>query len=234
MPKHYWLVHSNGGKQWIDPEAFDLEDLARSAPSFGGRLIVEEVDDPLPRPEDDSARSLRVLERELELENGRSTTVHQEPPRNGKVNAAFNPPPAALGHIFRLRLESIHKCKRDYDLELNPRPTSRVLGGYYKNRALIRVYTVDSKTGKRSVDELFETFLHEVAHHLEYTEPATFAAKRCGRKHGTMHSDLFWRILGTLKRLWAERSGAKTAPADQASEAEHQREERRFAHDVHR
>lgn len=233
MPKHYWLVHSNGGKQWIDPEAFDLDDLAQSAPSFGGRLIVEEVDEPLPPPEDDP-RSLRVLERELEVELGRHQNAHQTPTPNRSVRTSFNPPPAALGHIFRLRLESIHKCKRDYDLELNPRATSRVLGGYYKNRALIRVYTNDVKTGKRSIDELFETFLHEVAHHLEYTEPSTFEAKRCGRKHGTMHSDLFWRILGTLKRLWAERSGAKTAPADQESEAEHQREERRFAHDVHR
>ena len=54
----------------------------------------------------------------------------------------------------------------------------RVLGGYYKSRRLIRVYAQDSEQGLRPVEELFDTFLHEMAHHLEYTEPFSFSARR--------------------------------------------------------
>ena len=54
------------------------------------------------------------------------------------------------------------------------------------------------------MEELFETFLHEMAHHLEYTEPQSFQARACGRVPGRMHSALFWRILGELKARWAE------------------------------
>lgn len=89
-----------------------------------------------------------------------------------------------------------------YALDINARPTSRVLGTYYKERRLVRIYTHDRKEGRRPLEELFDTFLHEVSHHLEYTEPEGFAGKRCGRVHGRMHSPLFWRILGELKYRW--------------------------------
>jgi hypothetical protein len=46
--------------------------------------------------------------------------------------------------------------------------------------------------------------LHEIAHHLEYTEPRSFSGKACGRVPGRMHSRLFWRILGELKHHWIQ------------------------------
>jgi hypothetical protein len=116
----------------------------------------------------------------------------------------FVPPASAIGPLFRYRFERIHQCRIDYDLDINHRATTRVLGGYYKSRRLVRVYIRDREQGLRSLEELFDTFLHEMAHHLEYTEPFTFAARSCGRVPGRMHSRLFWRILGELKHRWAQ------------------------------
>jgi hypothetical protein len=91
-----------------------------------------------------------------------------------------------------------------FSVDINSRPTNRVLGGYYRSRRLVRVYSHDSVEGRRPMEELFSTFLHEVAHHLEYTEPFTFGSRKCRRVPGLMHSKLFWRILSDLKWRWAE------------------------------
>jgi hypothetical protein len=115
----------------------------------------------------------------------------------------FEPPISAIGPLFRGRLQRIFACRVDYEVDISDRPTTRVLGGYYKSRRLVRIYVVDGETGRRPLEELFDTFLHEIAHHLEYTEPQTFSAKACGRVPGRMHSRLFWRILGELKYRWA-------------------------------
>ena len=115
----------------------------------------------------------------------------------------FTPPVSALGPLFRYRFERIYECRIDYDLDINNRATMRVLGGYYKSRRLIRIYARDREQGLRPVEELFDTFLHEMAHHLEYTEPFSFSARSCGRVPGRMHSRLFWKILGELKYRWA-------------------------------
>ena len=56
----------------------------------------------------------------------------------------------------------------------------------------------------RPLEELYDTFLHEMAHHIEYTEPHSFQAKSCERVYGRMHSALFWRILGELKGRWMD------------------------------
>jgi hypothetical protein len=116
----------------------------------------------------------------------------------------FVPPASAIGPLFRYRFEQIHCCRIDFELDINHRATTRVLGGYYKSRRLVRVYVRDREQGLRSLEELFDTFLHEMAHHLEYTEPFTFAARSCGRVPGRMHSRLFWLILGELKHRWAQ------------------------------
>ncbi len=116
----------------------------------------------------------------------------------------FEPPLSALGPLFRSRLGRIYACKRDYRIDINGRPTVRVLGGYYRSRVLVRVYPHDRRAGRRPLEELFDTFLHEVAHHIEYSEPESFHAKGCGRIPGTMHSRLFWRIMGELKGRWAD------------------------------
>ncbi len=123
-----------------------------------------------------------------------------EPPKP----RGFEPPISALGPLFKARLSRIHVCEMDFSVDVNTRATVRVLGGYYKRRRLIRIYSHDRQTGRRPVDELFDTFLHEVAHHLEYTEPQTFNARACGRVPGRMHSALFWRILGELKGRWTD------------------------------
>ncbi|MFO0888635.1 MAG: hypothetical protein U0790_05740 [Isosphaeraceae bacterium] len=113
-------------------------------------------------------------------------------------------PVSALGPLFRYRFERIYRCRVEYELDINNRATTRVLGGYYRSRSLVRVYARDREHGQRPLEELFDTFLHEMAHHLEYTEPTSFSARACGRVPGRMHSRLFWRILGELKYRWAE------------------------------
>jgi hypothetical protein len=116
----------------------------------------------------------------------------------------FDPPDSALALLFRHRLDRIHRCRVKLSVEVNRRPTRRVLGGYYRSRRLVRVYSHDSVEGRRPLEELFETFLHEVAHHLEYFEPQSFGGQGCRRVRGLMHSRLFWRILGELKWRWAK------------------------------
>ena len=116
----------------------------------------------------------------------------------------FEPPTSMIAPLFLRRLERIHSCRVEFELDINTRPTRHVLGGYYRSRRLVRIYTHDTRDGRRPFRELFETFLHEVAHHLEYTEPQTFHSKVCHRVPGRMHSQLFWRILGELKFRWAE------------------------------
>jgi hypothetical protein len=186
MQKRYWLVHPNGGRQLIDPGQFDLKRLAEQARKMGGRL-------------------------EAEGDERVAPTIAKTPARRSRFRepARFELPVVALGHMFRDRLWLIHTCKYPFQLEMNCRPTDRVLGGYYKSRSLIRIYTHDRKLGRRSVNELFDTFLHEVAHHIEYTEPQSFNGRACGRVHGCMHSPLFWKIFDALKDRWADaqRSG---------------------------
>ncbi|MBX6312962.1 MAG: hypothetical protein IRY99_08620 [Isosphaeraceae bacterium] len=177
MPDRYWLIHPNGGRQLIDPQHFDVETLAVQAQQIGGRLVVERA-----------APTREPL----------ASTVAPAPLQG------FEPPVSALGPLFRSRLDRIYICKVGFSIDMNTRPTIRVLGGYYRKRRLIRVYTHDRVLGRRPLEELFDTFLHEVAHHIEYTEPHSFHAPACGRVRGRMHSRLFWRILGELKGRWAE------------------------------
>jgi hypothetical protein len=177
MPERYWLVHLNGGRQLIDPRQFDLERLAEQARRVGGRLLIEGRDESI-------------------APGAPSLTVGVEPA------GRFEPPVSALGPLFRNRLDATYVCATPFTIDMNSRPTVRVLGGYYRKRRLVRVYTHDRQTGRRPLEELFDTFLHEVAHHIEYTEPQTFDAPACGRVPGRMHSRLFWRILGELKGRW--------------------------------
>ena len=130
------------------------------------------------------------------------------------VQQTFQPPIQALGPLFRNRLDSIFVCRVDFTLDIATRATSRVLGGYYRRRCLVRIYSHDRDTGRRPMEELFDTFLHEVAHHLEYTEPSSFQARACQRKKGQMHSPLFWRILSELKKRWEmSQRGQRVLPA---------------------
>lgn len=123
--------------------------------------------------------------------------------RPAHLPSRFDVPVSAIAPLFRARLDRLFLCRVEFDLDVNSRATARVLGGYYRSRRLVRLYVHDSEQGRRPLEELFDTFLHEVAHHLEYTEPDTFSASACGRIPGRMHSRLFWRILGELKYRWA-------------------------------
>jgi hypothetical protein len=180
MSKRYWLIHPNGARQLIDPEQFDLDHLAEQAQRIGGRLVVEN----------------------RELATQAAAAAASAAPALAPM--AFEPPVSALGPLFLTRLERIYVCQHDFTVDVNQRPTVRVLGGYYRNERLVRVYSHDRLLGRRPLEELFDTFLHEVAHHIEYTEPRSFRAQACGRVHGRMHSQLFWRILGELKGRWVD------------------------------
>jgi hypothetical protein len=131
------------------------------------------------------------------------------PPASAVQLNRFEPPTSALAPLFLYRLERIHVCRVRIKVEVNSRPTLRVLGGYYKSRRLVRVYSHDRVLGPRPLEEVFETFLHEVAHHLEYTEPQTFGARGSRRVYGLMHSRLFWHIFGELKWRWANLQTAR-------------------------
>jgi hypothetical protein len=137
--------------------------------------------------------------------------------RPTSLTVLFTPPVTALGPLFRHRFETIHECRVAYELDVNNRATVRVLGGYYKSRRLIRVYARDRDQGVRPIEELFDTFLHEMAHHLEYTEPFSFSARSCGRVPGRMHSMLFWKILGELKYRWARTQSQRRGAVSQRS-----------------
>jgi hypothetical protein len=182
-----WLVHPNGARQLIDPREFDLGKLAEQVRHLGGRLVLE------PAPVLPGwARPVAAPEKPAATSAGGSAGA-----------TLFEPPVSALAELFRHRFERVHLCLVDYHLDINTRPTNRVLGGYYKRRRLVRVYSHDRETGRRPLEELFDTYLHEMAHHLEYTEPLAFDAAECGRVRGRMHSPLFWKILGDLKKRWA-------------------------------
>ncbi len=181
MSVRYWLVHPNGGRQLIDPRQFDLDRLAEQARQIGGRLVVENDN--------------HIAPPHPPLVN---------PPVSNGAPRRFEPPVSALAPLFRSRLDRIYVCLTSYELEINTRPTTRVLGGYYKTTCLVRVYSHDSQLGRRPLEELFDTFLHEIAHHIEYTEPDSFHARAPGRVPGRMHSRLFWRILGDLKCRWKD------------------------------
>jgi hypothetical protein len=193
MSQRYWLVQADGGRQLIDPRQFDLSALAEVARRLGGRLEVEES----PAHHTGAPSATRTVP---------LTSV----PRG------YEPPLPALGPMFQARLERVFRPQVPFTVDMNSRPTTRVLGGYYKRRRLVRIYTHDTVSGRRPLEDLFDTFLHEVAHHLEYTEPESFLAPGCGRVPGRMHSPLFWRILGELKRRWklVQRPGETLRPID--------------------
>jgi len=167
-----------------------------------------------------TARARRARERDGDEAAPRSRMIadsDSQPPSElrqpARLPSRFDVPVSAIGPLFRARLDRIIDHQVAFELDINTRPTLRVLGGYYKTRRLVRVYVHDRELGRRPLEELFDTFLHEVAHHLEYTEPTTFSARACGRVPGLMHSRLFWRILGELKYRWAclQREAAEAA-----------------------
>lgn len=112
------------------------------------------------------------------------------------------PDPDDLAGWLLGRLERIHTCRAPFTLELKSRPTVWALGRYYRSRALIRIYTHCKSEGPRPRRTIAAIFLHELAHHLEYTEPDTFGGEACERVPGVQHSPLFRQILRELVDGW--------------------------------
>ena len=122
MSKHrYWLVLPNGGRQLIDPDHFDLDAMAERARRIGGKIIVEG--------------------------NAAAHSIALDP--SGLRPRVFEPPISALDALFRARLNRIRLCREDFTLDVNTRPTNRMLGGYYRRRKLVRIYTHDRQLGRR-------------------------------------------------------------------------------------
>jgi hypothetical protein len=158
---------------------------------------------PDPRPEDAPGHG-EPLAPQPRVETEPATWTQRSSPQPSTAPRPYEPPISALAPLFRNRLQKMYVSRVTFSIDINTRPTTRVLGGYYKSRRLVRVYSHDRKEGRRPLNELFDTFLHEVAHHLEYTEPQSFGARNCRRIPGRMHSRLFWIILGDLKQRWAD------------------------------
>src|SRR5262249_4398882 len=124
--------------------------------------------DPYPHPAPDRSAECEhgpVLAPRAEAES--DAWEQRAPAVSVPAPQVYEPPLSALGPLFRFRLEQIHACRVDFVIDINTRATTRVLGGYYKSRRLVRVYARDRKQGRRPLHEVFDTFLHEVAHHLE-------------------------------------------------------------------
>ncbi len=194
-PERYWLVHPNGCRQLMDPRQFNLNRLVEVARRIGGQLVVE--------------GETVVIQTEVGSQSGIVVTGRPDVSIE-RPALRFEPPISALAPLFCSRFERVYMCLVDFDVDINTRPTTRVLGGYYKSRKLVRIYSHDRVQGRRPLEELFDTFLHEMAHHIEYTEPDSFHARGCERVPGRMHSGLFWRILGDLKDRWAELQRQRT------------------------
>jgi hypothetical protein len=121
--------------------------------------------------------------------------------RSSRVVAA-----SPLERVLRDRLVLIHECLVEFELDLNPRPTRWALGRYYRSRRFLRVYIHDRDAGPRPLEEVFAIFLHEVAHHLDATEPHSFPPARSrplprSTRRGS-HGPRFRRILKTLEEGW--------------------------------
>ena len=173
MTKRYWLIHANGGRQWIDRASSTWTVL----PSRPGR------------PGGDSS-SRKRLPRMPSRRRPSPLVLHPAALRAADVGArSAVPGPPGTGLCLQGGVRSGDQHPAD----------GALLGGYYRTRRLVRVYSHDRQLGRRPLEELFDTFLHEMAHHIEYTEPGSFHAPKCERVRGRMHSGLFWRILGELK-----------------------------------
>ena len=144
----------------------------------------------------------------------------QPPPRlpDGMPSTRFEPPVSALGPLFRYRLERIHACRVESASSTStPGPPGACSGATTgRDDWSESTPTTATKAGGRW-KSFSSTFLHEVAHHLEYTEPQTFGSRGCRRTHGLMHSRLFWRILGELKWRWAELEARQRQPLEHRS-----------------
>lgn len=82
------------------------------------------------------------------------------------------------------------------DVELILRPYSKTMYGYYdprKRRIVLYIYLDCGKSHLRPYSELWDTFLHELAHHLQYTTTNYVRTK------GVMHNSGFYKILDSLK-----------------------------------
>ena len=102
---------------------------------------------------------------------------------------------------FLSRLDTVYSCLCEFALDINTRPTTESSAVITRPEGWSgSIRTTGSSAAP--LEELFDTFLHEVAHHLEYTEPDSF--RPLVRESRSDAQPLFWRILGELKGRWLE------------------------------
>src|SRR5262249_16036611 len=82
-------------------------------------------------------------------DEGSGAWEQRAPARPRPLARPYEPPVSALGPLFLDRLERVHICRVAFTVHVCARPTLRVLGGYYKRRRLVRVYSHDSEEGRR-------------------------------------------------------------------------------------
>lgn len=84
-------------------------------------------------------------------------------------------------------LEKLGICCSDFELELRPY-SKNYYGRYYTNRELVVVYVYRDKEKTTPFDysDIFSTVLHEVCHHLQWSNPEWVRLK------GVMHDKAFW------------------------------------------
>lgn len=82
------------------------------------------------------------------------------------------------------------------DVELILRPYSKTMYGYYdsnKHRIVLYVYSDNRRRQLMPYCEIWSSFLHELAHHLQYTTTDYVRVK------GVMHNSDFYKILYSLE-----------------------------------
>ena len=97
---------------------------------------------------------------------------------------------------FKTYLSRIYRCAEDYELQITSKTPKTRLGYYRTDKKLIVIHYI----GKRSVEELHHTAIHELAHHIHTTE---FDSDIIGDR---VHGKEFYTIFNTLLLFASEKN----------------------------
>ncbi len=97
---------------------------------------------------------------------------------------------------FKAYLNRIYRCAESYELQITRKTPKTRLGYYRTYKRLIVIHYI----GKRSVEELHHTAIHELAHHIHTTE---FDSDKIGDR---VHGKEFYTIFNTLLLFAAEKN----------------------------
>jgi len=88
-------------------------------------------------------------------------------------------------------LLTLHKCKEKFSLSFSGKKNNRVNGKYFPATCEIVINNRNFEEGEAGGNLLFYTAIHELAHHIQYTE-------HCGETGDQQHTKLFWSLLDGL------------------------------------